>query len=249
MKKIYLMICLLLIIFLTSCAEWDLIGRGSVEAFERVLDASQGRVFERGENLGWILLMSLRDESAPSFSWRSDFSSEGPEFLFDVGISIPMRPFIDAGFDISSFYQTYTGLWTAGAIHGEINTLTIGANFGERTPELDNTATHDEATPLASFQQMLRFRPEIISYHDTGHHYMLHLGDSGNMIMFARDIDTNPAGMVFMLNPQPFTDAGADVHNIEGWHYGPHETMTIRGQRVTRYFLTKTFDLRSAGMP
>ncbi|MCL2566357.1 MAG: hypothetical protein FWE24_11230 [Defluviitaleaceae bacterium] len=204
MRKIYFAVCLAMMLLLTSCASWDLIGIGAVEAFDRVINSENVRV--ENTDIGWVL--NMPDGNA-SLSLDRDGSTSRISF------------------------QEYTVRLIDG------NVLWMGASF-----EFNTTEYETEMTPLTIFKQILHYRPEFIGYHDTGHHYMLHFGDSGNMLMFARDIASQEAGVVFMLNPEQFIEAGVDVHNIDGWHFGPHETMTIRGQTVTRDFLVKTFDLR-----
>jgi len=223
MRKIYLTIFLAAALFLTSCASWDLLGIGAAEAFERVMeDADEVWDEEEETFLGWQLYMP----GADTFLFLY-----GDYWPLDIALAVDYRPFRDAGF--AGFRHIEDGIISP---YGHI---WIGASF-----EIDAAGQTDEMTPRAAFEQILSYRPELIAYHDTGHHYMLHFGDSGHMIMFARDISTQEAGMVFMLNPQPFINAGVDVRNVSGWHFGPHETMTIRGQNVTMDFLVKTFDLR-----
>ena len=240
MKKIYLVISLAVMLLLTACASWDLIGIGAVEAFDRVINSENVEIEET--RTGWVLHMS---DYSTAFYWSQEFGSANDDDggIFDIAITFDARPFINAMLDGHNFsIPRLPADMITFTILSELEflfTINVGVKLGDRVPEYER-----EKTPLMSFEQILRHRPELIGYHDAGHHYMLHFGDTGNMLMFARDIAAQESGVVFMLNPEPFIEAGVDVHNIEGWKFGSHETMTIRGQNVMRYFLVKSFDLR-----
>jgi len=233
------MICLVSALLLSACAEWDLIGRGSVEAFERVLYAGERLtgldvVVSDSE---WSHIIYMPD-NITTFGW-----SREPEGYFSLSMAFDGAPFVEAGLNTNELPSDIVAMLMPSLIEGSapIFTIIVSTGLDDITSEYKGKG---EGTSIAAFEQVLYHHPEIIGYHDAGHHYMLHFGDTGNMLMFARDVTTQAAGMMFMLNPQPFIDAGADVNNIDGWAYGPRETMNSRGQTVTEYFLVKTFDLR-----
>jgi len=221
MKKLYsLAACMFLIIALTGCQELDIIGNNSVKAFEAVQAAST-YVFKDDASGGWLLII---DESAVFFL-SSDFSKSE----YDVAMMFTSEPFINAGLDISKLPEDMV-------VFEEI--LAAGNNYTDEAPNYSG-----EITPVASYEQIFKFKPEMIGYHDEDHHYMLHFGN-GNMLMFARDISAQEKDIVFMLDPQPFIDAGVDVNNVEGWSYGSYETMTLDGKKVMVQRFVKTFDLK-----
>ena len=222
MKKLYsLMICVLASFMLAGCQDLDIIGNSSVVAFDALINSSPS-VAADDVNGGWKLTMP---DDSTSFFWSSDFSKSK---VHDVAIIFDPEPFINAGLDITKL--------PADMVLGDA--LITGNNYTDEAPVYKG-----EITPIASYEQILLLKPEMIGYHDTAHHYMLHFGN-GNMIMFARDIDTNEKGIVFMLNPEPFINSGVDINNVEGWDYGSYETMTTDGKKIMVERFVKSFDLR-----
>ena len=234
MKKMHLLICLVLTLFLTACAEWDLIGRGAVEAFDRIINTEQRHVASSTSNHSWRWFIAMPDGSA-SFGWGRETQSYFDSF--ELSLTFDGQPFIEAGLDGDKLEEGIH-LFNRDDWGGILLTANLGTAGSTEVSDINSPI------PIRAFEQLIHANPEILAYHDTGHHYMLHLGDSGHMIMFARDVTTQEAGFVFMLNPQPFIDAGTDVHNIAGWSYEERETMTMRGSTLAQYFLVKTFDLK-----
>ena len=258
MKKFYLAACLAVMLLLTSCAqlnwEMDLIGRGAVEAFERVINSENvdvvveeaGRRMELGSiargrwSWSWRIYMPdettlffLRDIAFDSERWVDPWFGTVAQYYnaFYFVVIFDPQPFIEAGLEEERFFCHSVNL-----IDNELRKL---ANTVGGKPRYN-----EEITPIDAFEQLIRYTGTSLSfsYHDTGHHYMLRFGNY-NMLMFARDTTAQEDGIVLMLDPEPFIRAGVDVHNVAGWDFGPHEVMTARG-KSTRDFLVKTFDLR-----
>jgi hypothetical protein len=74
-------------------------------------------------------------------------------------------------------------------------------------------------------------------------HYGVNLGN-GNLFEWAKDMNTNDKDMVFVLNPQPFLDAGVDPARIEGWTFTKVPVDDENGKPVEVDKILKPFDVR-----
>ena len=112
-------------------------------------------------------------------------------------------------------------------------TITIGMkNNGYESSENANDA----------FEELVANNRDAIGYHAALDHYGVALGN-GNMFEWAKDTSTNDKDIVFVLNPQPFIDAGVDVTQVEGWVFAKVETMED-GKKVEVDKLLKPYDLK-----
>lgn len=174
----------------------DVVGKESVTSFGAVLNEVGDKVAADDINGGWSL--PAPDDTA-RFIWSKDYSASP---LHDVMLEFDAQPFIDAGLDISklpeniSFYD---------------DMLMVGKKLGE-----DKLEYSGEATALASYEQIVNLYRDTIDYHTALDHFGVKLGD-GNIFEWAKDMSTNDKDIVFVLNPQPFIDAGVDPNAVEGW--------------------------------
>ncbi len=63
------------------------------------------------------------------------------------------------------------------------------------------------------------------------------------MFEWAKDMDKNDKDLVFVLDPQPFIDAGTDPANTEGWVFGKVKVDDGKGKMVEVDKLLKPFEL------
>jgi poly-D-alanine transfer protein DltD len=56
---------------------------------------------------------------------------------------------------------------------------------------------------------------------------------------------TNDKDIVFVLNPQPFIDAGVDPSALESWVFAKVETMDDSGKKIEVDKFLKPFDVES----
>lgn len=221
-KLIVVLLLLMMLVVFSACRQLDVIGNGSVEAFD-ALSQAMPAVYADEVNGGWLL---IAPDDSTRFFWSKDFSQSRH---YDVAIEFDPQPFIDAGLDLAKLPQEM--------IYGD--KLRAGNVYGDKTPTYNG-----EITPLASYEQILLLYPGKIAYHDAADHYMLHFGN-GNMIEFAKDMSTNEKDIVFMLNPQPFIEAGVDPQLVEGWTFVANlETMNASGKTVVVDRFLKIFDLQ-----
>lgn len=212
-----------LLLSATACSQLDVIGKGSITAFDAVLKAIPDQVEADEMNVGWSL--SAPDGTA-RFIWSEDWSRSP---LHDVMLELDATPFLEAGLDPDKLPEDY--------VYYE-DMLMVGTKLG------DNALTYSGTpTPLAAYEQIVNLKRDNIGYHASLDHYGVNLGD-GNMFEWAKDMSTNDKDIVFVLNPQPFIEAGVNPDQVEGWVFAKVETMDDNGKTIEVDKLLKPFDLQ-----
>jgi len=214
----------LLAIAAGSCSKLDVVGNDSVRAFNDLLQNAPQLVSEDEANGGWSI--SAPDGSA-RFIWSRNFA-ESP--AYDVMLEFTAVPFIAAGLDPSRLPDNF--IFLDGML------LAVGTKLG--TEQLQYNS---EATPLASYEQIVKLKRSVVGYHGQLDHYGINLGD-GNMFEWAKNLATNDKDMVFVLNPDPFIAAGVDPAGIEGWAFAKVTVDDANGKPVQVDKLLKPFDLK-----
>lgn len=206
---------------LTACGKTDVIGDTSIKSYEKVLNALPDQVAEDTAYEGWSL---TSPDGEARFIWTKDFSKSD---TFDALLEVNAQPFIDAGLDTTKLPE--------GMVSGD--KLLLGTNFG------DDSITYDgEATPLKSYEQIVKNYRSLIKYHASLDHYGVDLSN-GNVFEWAKDMTKNDKDIVFALNPQTFIDAGVDPNKVEGWVFAKVETMDEKGKKIEVDKFLKPFDL------
>lgn len=230
MKKALLTAVILTLFFaLTGCGQLDVIGKGSVKSFEAILTAMDDKVISDDKNGGWSL--NAPDDTI-RFIWSKDYSKSP---LYDVMLEIEANSFLNAGLDTSKLPDTI--------MYAE-DKIVIGTKLGN-----DALTYNKEATPLASYEQIVNNYRRSVGYHTSLDHYNVDLGN-GNMFEWAKDLSINTndkskqdKDIVFVLDPAPFIAAGVDPEKIEGWTFAK-VTVDLKGKPTEVDKLLKPFDLR-----
>jgi hypothetical protein len=207
-----------------SCSKLDVVGNDSVRAFNEILKSVPQLVSEDKSNGGWSL--SAPDNST-RFFWSRNFA-ESP--LFDVMLEFDAVPFLAAGLAPSKLPENFY-------FDSESQSLIVGTKLG--TEQLQYNG---EATPLASYQQIVKLKRGSIGYHGQLDHYGISL-ENGNMFEWAKNINANDKDIVFVLNPDPFIAAGADPAKIDGWAFAKVTVDDENGKPVQVDKLLKPFNL------
>ena len=132
------------------------------------------------------------------------YSPDGTEiFSFgeSVRLTVDMALFTVAGFDPDRF---------GGEAAVEGTRFTIPSSNVEGVGAANTNSVFD------TFENVLRNNRHALEYHMDHDLFELHLG-GGNTFRWAKDWRTNTRGMTFVLNPQPFINAGLEPENLEGW--------------------------------
>jgi hypothetical protein len=209
-------------LLLSACAEADVIGKTAVTSFEALLDKLGDRVAFNEANSYWGLV----SPTGETFEWSKDFSSTP-----DAVITFDAAPFIEAGLTIESLpSEQYQYDEASGKLHMPFE---LSQDAFEYT---------DSATALDTFKQIVKTNRESIGYHADMDHYGISLGN-GNMFEWAKDMAKNDKDIVFVLNPQPFIDAGTDLAKVDGWAFAKVKTTDHQGKMVEVDKLLKPFEL------
>lgn len=223
-KKIILsIVSIMLVIGFTACSKLDVVGDQSVKSFEAVLNSMGTGVSENTVFGGWSL---ESPDGEARFVWSKDFSYTTP---YDAFLEVNAQPFLDAGLDTSKLPE--------GMLVGD--KIVVGTELGD-----DVLKYSGDATPIASYKQIVDRYRDNIKYHAALDHYGVSL-TNGNMFEWAKDMTTNDKDIVFVLNPQPFLDAGVDPASVEGWVFAKVETMDDNGKKIQVDKFLKPFDLES----
>ncbi len=205
----------------TACQATDVVGKIASTSFEAVIDKIPDQIKADDAFNAW----TLTSPTGERFFWSKDFSDPKTP---DAMLEFDAKPFIDAGLDVTKLPQ----VMVAG------DKIVYKAELGN-----EKFTYEGEPTPIGSFNEVIRTNREAIGYHQALDHYGLSLGD-GNMFEWAKDMNTNDKDIVFVLNPQPFIDAGVKPDQIEGWVFGKVEVMDKRGKPSQVDKLLKPFDLK-----
>ncbi|MDR2952367.1 MAG: hypothetical protein LBU82_03905 [Treponema sp.] len=211
----------LLAITAVSCSKLDVVGNDSVRAFNDLLQNAPELVSEYGEN-GWSI--KAPDNSA-CFIWSKVFAVNP---VYDVWLEFDAVPFINAGLDPSRLPDNF--IFQDGV-------LTVGTKL-----ENEKLSYRAEASPLASYQQIVKLHRGIIGYHGQLDHYGINLGN-GNMFEWAKTLAVNDKDIVFVLNPDPFVSAGTDPAHIDGWAFAKVTVDDENGKPIQVDKILKPFNL------
>jgi predicted small secreted protein len=214
----------LLAVTASSCSKLDVVGNDSVRAFNELLHNAPQLVSQDKANGGWSF--SAPDNSA-RFFWSKNFA-ESPRF--DVMLEFDAAPFITAGLDPVRLPGNFS-------FNRENNLLIAGTKLG--TEQLQYNG---EATPLASYQQIVKLKRGSIGYHGEMDHYGVSLGN-GNMFEWAKNLSANDKDIVFVLDPDPFIAAGVDPAKINGWAFAKVTVDDANGKPVQVDKILKPFNL------
>ena len=220
---------ILVVIFRTVGGNLDVVGSQSVASLDAVLKAIPDQVKPDEMNGGWSL--SAPDNSV-RFIWSKDYSKSP---MNDVMLELDAMPFTNAGLDTTKLPANYVAY---------NDMLMVGKKLGN-----DALTYSGEATPLASYEQIVNQYRASIGYHTALDHYGVKLGD-GNMFEWAKDMSKNTVNnadqdkdIVFVLNPEPLIAAGVDPSKVEGWAYLPVE-VDENGKIEQVYKFLKPFNLK-----
>jgi hypothetical protein len=206
-----------------SCGKLDVVGTGSVKSFDQVLRQIPQPAGPDQGNSGWFL---AAPDNSVRFIWSRNYA-ESP--LYDVMLEFDAAPFIAAGLDPQKLPGNFA--FREGKIR-------VGTKLGT-----EQLKYQGEATPLGSYEQLVRLKRQALGYHMAMDHYGVNLGD-GNIFEWARDMAANDKDIVFALNPAPLIAAGADPSRISGWTFTKVTVDDENGKPVEVDKVLKPFNLR-----
>ena len=213
----------------TAGGNLDVVGSQSAASRDAVLKTIPDQVSADDMNGGWSL---SAPDGTTRFIWSKDYAKSP---LHDVMLELDAKPFTDAGLDTTKLPANYA------AYDGK---LMVGTKLGN-----DALTYNGEATPLASYEQIVNKYRASINYHTALDHYGVKLGD-GNMFEWAKDLTKNTVNnadqdkdIVFVLNPEPLFAAGVDPAKVTGWAYA-EVPVEENGKTEQVYKFLKPFNLK-----
>jgi hypothetical protein len=208
---------------LSACDKADVVGKTAVTSFDSLTQKLGEQVTYDENKSSWVITSPAGD----TFQLSKDFSSDNP----DAAVEFDAAPFINAGLNLDALPQEQY------VYNADTNRIYMPYEFSA-----DSFSYSGDAAINETFQKLVDTNRDKIGYHSQLDHYGISLGD-GNMFEWAKDTTTNDKDYVFVLNPQPFIDAGADVSNVEGWTF---DTVTVddeNGKPVEVEKLLKPFSI------
>ena len=199
-------------LLVVSGCSTDVLGNKAVESFNKIAEKEASYIkVEELEPEKTVYRYTLSDNSS-SFLWGDK-----------TGISVDIKPFKEAGLDISKLPKEMI----------EADKLII---------EFEQAESKAGEDPGKAFKNFVKDNRDAIGYHAQLDHFGIKLGN-GNMFEWAQDIEKNDKDVVFVINPEMIAEYGADVTKIEGWIYADVEMMNDKGEKITEKKLLKPFDL------
>lgn len=221
MKKfLFLILLLAMLLSLAACAQTDVVGKASVQSFATIAETTN---VTADESFGGFALTA--PDGSARFLLSRNFAATN---TYDAALEFPAAPFLAAGLDAT--------LLPDGMLVGD--KVVVGTDYGSH--DFKDAA---RASLLATYEELVRANGQAIGYHKALDHYGIDLG-GGNMFEWAKDMKTNDKDIVFVIDPQPFLEAGMDPAAVEGWIFAKVETMDKNGNVIEVDKLLKPFDLQ-----
>jgi hypothetical protein len=215
-------IALTVALALSACQATDVVSKVAVTSFDAVINKLGDKVAFDQEFNAWAITAPTGER----FLYGKDFAGD-----MDVMQEFDAQPFLNAGLDPSKL-PTEIYIYDEAANKIMVN--------GELSSDKFNYS--GEAKPLDTFQEIVRTNRASIGYHDVLDHYGIGMGN-GNMFEWAKDMSTNDKDIVFVLNPEPFINAGVDPSKVEGWAFAKVDAMDKDGKPVQVDKFLKPFEL------
>jgi len=220
-KKIAIVAMAMAVVFaLAACQSTDVVAKVSVTSFESVVNKLGDKVAADEQYNAWALTSPAGDR----FLYSKDFSGNQ-----DTMIELDATPFVNAGLD-------------AGKLPSDIYTFDQASNKLLIKGDLGSNKLDDANSALDTFKQIVKNNRESIGYHAKLDHYGIAMGN-GNMFEWAKDMSTNDKDIVFVLNPQPFIDAGVDTTKLTDWVFAEVPVMDENNKEILVEKFLRPFEL------
>ncbi|MDF2521301.1 MAG: hypothetical protein K0R84_1929 [Clostridia bacterium] len=210
------------ILALSACQATDVVAQKAVSSFEEVTNKlGENVAFDQGNN-AW----AITSPTGERFLIGKDFSGS-----LDTAQEFDAKPFLDAGLDSSK-------------LPAEQYRLDPSTNKLIVLGEIGSQSFNYSADPkiIDTFNEIMRTNRAAVGYHANLDHYNIAMGN-GNMFEWAKDMDTNDKDIVFVLNPEPFINAGVDPSKVEGWAFAKVEVMDENDKPIEVDKFLKPFEL------
>lgn len=181
----------LTLLLLSGCAGLDVILRDSPKSLDAIVSANPALVSAPTADIPYF---ALSVDGATKLLVSNDYSLSTEDVLFET----PLKPFVDAGLDVSKLPANY---------RADAENLYLTADYGSGKGE--KSSLTDTLMASATFDR------SVLGYHAALDHYGIAL--PGGKFEWAKDYATNDKDIVFVVAAKPLADLGVGVQNIDGW--------------------------------
>jgi len=178
---------------LAGCTATDVVLKYSPSSFEEIVNENPNLVNNNTKSDYYYLTV----DGETTLKISRDYKLTGFD---DIMIETPLKPFVDAGLDVSKLGDGYKAV---------DNMFYLTSDYGSGTG-IKNTVT-DSLFDSVSYDR------SILTYHQELNHYGIKL--TAGKFEWAKDYTTNDKDIVFVIKVQPLKDFGVDVNHISGWTF------------------------------
>jgi len=176
----------------TACADTDVVLKYSPQSLDAITKAFPDIVKPADMETHYA---PLTVDGETSLIVSHDYSKTGKD---DIMIETPLKPFADAGLDVSKLPEGYKV---------ENDKFYLTSDYGNGTGLKDNMRD--------SLFDAVKADRANLTYHQALDHYGIKL--LRGKIEWAKDYTKNDKDIVFVIAAKPLADIGVNVQNIEGW--------------------------------
>lgn len=217
MQKIVIMILTVVLVglILAGCTDTDVVLKYSPGSLDKIVQAFPSLATDNTLKDHYFY---LTEDNETALKVSHDYSMTGDE---DIVIETPLKPFTDAGLDITKLGAGYKA---------DGDKLILSGSYGDGTGK--------QTTFTDSVFQSVKSDRKVLTYHQLLDHYGVKM--TAGKFEWAKDYTNNDKDIVFALYAKPFADMGVDVQNTNGWIF---KTMQDEnGNNVD--MLVKPYDLK-----
>ena len=175
-----------------GCAATDVVLKYSPDSFEKIVSSYPNLVTDNTKTDHFYYL-TVDGETTLKIS--NDYKLTGSD---DIIIQTPLKPFVDAGLDLSKLDAGYRVV---------DNMLYLTTDYGTGTGMKENITD--------SLFDSVKSDRSMLTYHQALDHYGIKL--SAGKFEWAKDYITNDKDIVFVIKAQPLKERGVDINHISGW--------------------------------
>ncbi len=175
-----------------GCAATDVVLKYSPDSFEKIVSSYPNLVTDNTKTDHFYYL-TVDGETTLKIS--NDYKLTGSD---DIIIQTPLKPFVDAGLDLSKLDAGYRVV---------DNMLYLTTDYGTGTGMKENITD--------SLFDSVKSDRSMLTYHQALDHYGIKL--SAGKFEWAKDYITNDKDIVFVIKAQPLKEMGVDINHISGW--------------------------------
>lgn len=184
----------LAIIIFSGCAATDVVLKYSPGSFEDIISKYPNLITDNTKTDHYYYLTA---DNETTLKISHDYDLTGAD---DIMIETPLKPFTDAGLDVSKLGDGYKA---------SNNMFYLTADYEKGTGMKESVTD--------SLFESVKYDRGNLTYHQTLDHYGIKL--TAGKFEWAKNYLKNDKDIVFVIKAQPLKEMGVDVNNITGWTF------------------------------